>query len=304
MRAFIEFLLHRRILILALTGILVIGGVIAWTRLPIDAFPDVTNVQVMILAEAPGFSAVDVEQQVTYPIEQQMGGVPKVTQVRSLSKSGFSQVVVVFQDDVDIYFARQQVFERLQSAKGSLPGGIEPELGPISTGLGEIFQYTLEGEGLSPMELRTIQDYIVTPQLKPIAGVNEVNSFGGFVRQYHVLVDPDRLRARGLSVGEVTAALGRSNANALLLDGGQVRHRRHVAIGIMAVARPCRAGHRRRVKPVVRVPARQPTPVPVRPSPGCARRTAWSLTPGFLSLAGASNRPMIPVPKRSWQSPD
>ena len=122
MRAFIGFLLRRRILVLSLTGILAVGGMIAWTRLPIDAFPDVTNVQVMILAEAPGFSAVDVEQQVTYPIEQQMGGVPKVTQVRSLSKSGFSQVVVVFQDDVDIYFARQQVFERLQAAKGSLPG--------------------------------------------------------------------------------------------------------------------------------------------------------------------------------------
>lgn len=214
MRAFIEFLLRRRILVLALTGILVVGGMIAWTRLPIDAFPDVTNVQVMILAEAPGFSAVDVEQQVTYPIEQQMGGVPKVTRVRSLSKSGLSQVIVVFQDDVDIYFARQQVFERLQTAKGSLPGGIDPELGPISTGLGEIFQYTLEGEGLSPMELRTIQDYIVAPQLKPIAGVNEVNSFGGFVRQYHVLVRPDALLRYDLSLRQVVEALGRNNANA------------------------------------------------------------------------------------------
>lgn len=214
MRAFIEFLLRRRILVLSLTGILAVGGMIAWTRLPIDAFPDVTNVQVMILAEAPGFSTVDVEQQVTYPIEQQMGGVPKVTQVRSLSKSGFSQVVVVFRDDVDIYFARQQVFERLQAAKGSLPGGIEPELGPTSTGLGEIFQYTLEGEGLSPMELRAIQDYIVTPQLKPISGVNEVNSFGGFVRQYHVLVRPEALLRYDLSLRQIVEALERNNANA------------------------------------------------------------------------------------------
>src|SRR5512145_1983298 len=214
MRAFIEFLLHRRILVLSLTGVLAIGGVIAWRGLPIDAFPDVTNVQVMILAEAPGFSAVDVEQQVTYPIEQQMGGVPKVTQVRSLSKSGFSQVVVVFKDDVDIYFARQQVFERLQAAKGILPGGVEPELGPISTGLGEIFQYTLEGEGVSPMELRTVQDYIVTPQLKPIAGVNEVNSFGGFVRQYHVLVRPDALLRYDLALRQVVEALEKNNANA------------------------------------------------------------------------------------------
>jgi len=214
MRAFIEFLLRRRILVLSLTGILVAAGAIAWTRLPIDAFPDVTNVQVMVLAEAPGFSAVDVEQQVTYPVEQQMGGVPKVTQVRSLSKPGFSQVVVVFREDVDIYFARQQIFERLQAARGSLPAGILPVLGPISTGLGEIFQYTLEGEGLSPMELRTIQDYIVTPQLKPIAGVNEVNSFGGFVRQYHVLVRPDALLRYDLSLRQVVEALERNNANA------------------------------------------------------------------------------------------
>jgi cobalt-zinc-cadmium resistance protein CzcA len=214
MRAFIEFLLHRRILVLALTGILVVGGAIAWTRLPIDAFPDVTNVQVMVLSEAPGYSAVDVEQQVTWPIEQQMGGVPKVTQVRSLSKSGFSQVVVVFQDDVDIYFARQQVFERLQTAKENLPKGIAPELGPTSTGLGEIFQYTLEGEGLSPTELRTIQDYLVAPQLKPIPGVNEVNSFGGFVRQYHVLVRPDALLKFDLSLRQVVEALERNNSNA------------------------------------------------------------------------------------------
>ncbi|MDA8120964.1 MAG: CusA/CzcA family heavy metal efflux RND transporter [Deltaproteobacteria bacterium] len=214
MRAFIEFLLHRRILVLALTGILAIGGVIAWTRLPIDAFPDVSNVQVMILAEAPGFSAVDVEQQVTYPIEQQMGGVPKVTQVRSLSKAGLSQVVVVFRDEVDIYFARQQVFERLQAARESLPGGISPELGPVSTGLGEIFQYTLEGEGLSPMELRTIQDYFVAPQFKPIPGVNEVNSFGGFVKQYHVLVRPDALLKYDLSLRQVVEALEKNNANA------------------------------------------------------------------------------------------
>jgi cobalt-zinc-cadmium resistance protein CzcA len=214
MRPFIEFILRRRALVLALTGILVIGGLIAWTRLPIDAFPDVTNVQVMILAEASGLSAVDVEQQVTWPIEQQMGGVPKVTQVRSLSKAGLSQVVVVFRDDTDIYFARQQVFERLQAVKDSLPSSVSPELGPISTGLGEIFQYTLEGENLSPMELRTIQDFIVSPQLKPIPGVNEVNSFGGFVRQYQVLVRPDALVKYKMTLREVVEALGRNNANA------------------------------------------------------------------------------------------
>jgi cobalt-zinc-cadmium resistance protein CzcA len=214
MRTFVELLLRRRVLVLAFMCILIAGGVVAWTRLPIDAFPDVTNVQVMILSEAPGLSSVDIEQQVTFPIEQQMGGMPKVTQVRSLSKAGLSQVIVVFGDDVDVYFARQQVFERLSAAKEGLPPGVEPELGPISTGLGEIFQYTLEGDGMSPMELRTIQDFIVTPQLKPISGVNEVNSFGGFVKQYHVLVRPDALLKYNLSLREVVEAIEKNNANA------------------------------------------------------------------------------------------
>ena len=214
MHKFIEFLLHQRVLVLALTGILIIAGAIAWTRLPIDAFPDVTNVQVMILTEAPGLSSVDVEQQVTYPIEQQMGGVPKVNQVRSLSKAGLSQVIVVFEDNTNIYFARQQVFERLQTAKESLPSFAEPELGPTSTGLGEIFQYTLESATLSPLELRTIQNFIVTPQLKPIPGVNEVNSFGGFVKQYQVLVRPDALLKYDLTLRDVVAAVEKNNANA------------------------------------------------------------------------------------------
>ncbi len=214
MHKFIEFLLHRRVLVLALTGILIVAGAIAWTKLPIDAFPDVTNVQVMILTEAPGLSSVDVEQQVTYPIEQQMGGVPKVNQVRSLSKAGLSQVIVVFEDNTNIYFARQQVFERLQTAKESLPSFAEPELGPTSTGLGEIFQYTLESETLSPLELRTIQNFIVTPQLKPIPGVNEVNSFGGFVKQYQVLVRPDALLKYDLTLRDVVEAIEKNNANA------------------------------------------------------------------------------------------
>jgi cobalt-zinc-cadmium resistance protein CzcA len=214
MHKFIEFLLHRRVLVLALTGILIVAGAIAWTKLPIDAFPDVTNVQVMILTEAPGLSSVDVEQQVTYPIEQQMGGVPKVNQVRSLSKAGLSQVIVVFEDNTNIYFARQQVFERLQTAKESLPSFAEPELGPTSTGLGEIFQYTLDSETLSPLELRTIQNFIVTPQLKPIPGVNEVNSFGGFVKQYQILVRPDALLKYDLTLRDVVEAVEKNNANA------------------------------------------------------------------------------------------
>ncbi len=210
----IELLLRSRFLVLALTIVTILGGIIAWMRLPIDAFPDVSNVQVMVLTEAPGLSAVDIEQQVTYPIEMQMGGVPKVKQVRSLSKSGLSQVIIVFEDNVNIYFARQQIFERLQAAKESLPPSVEPELGPISTGLGEIFQYTLESETLSSMELRTIQDFLIAPQLKSIPGVNEVNSFGGFVKQYQVLVRPDGLLKYGLTLRDVVEAVEKNNANA------------------------------------------------------------------------------------------
>ncbi|MHB8790360.1 MAG: efflux RND transporter permease subunit [Desulfobulbaceae bacterium] len=214
MERFVRILLGRRWVVLTLTIIVAVAGAVAWTRLPIDAFPDVTNVQVMVLTEAPGLSTVDVEQQVTFPIEQQMGGVPRVTQVRSLSKAGLSQVIVVFKDGTDIYFARQQIFERLAMAREHLPSFAEPELGPISTGLGEIFQYTLEGEGLDPMELRRLQEVVVSPRLRPIPGVNEVNSFGGFVRQYQVLVNQEALVKYEISLREVVAALANNNANA------------------------------------------------------------------------------------------
>ena len=183
-------------------------------RLPIDAFPDVTGTQVMILSQSPGLAAVDVEQRVSYPIELAMRGLPRVTGVRSLSKAGLSQVVITFEDGADTYWTRQVVFERLAAAREELPPGTSAELGPISTGLGEIFQYTLDGDGLGPMELRAIQDWLVAPLLKPLAGVNEVNSFGGEVKQYQVLVDPDRLLAYGLTSGDVVTAIERSNANA------------------------------------------------------------------------------------------
>jgi heavy metal efflux system protein len=178
MRA-ISWILANRLLVLLVTGITAVAGAVAWTRLPIDAFPDVTNTQVMVLSKAPGLAAVDVEARVSFPIEQHLRGLPRVRQVRSLSKAELSQVVVVFEDGVDTYWTRQVVFERLTAVRGSLPPGVTPELGPISTGLGEIFQYTLEGGGLSPMELRTLQDWLVAPLLKPVPGVNEVNSFGG-----------------------------------------------------------------------------------------------------------------------------
>ena len=207
-------LLSNRMLVLLGTVLLAAAGAVAWVRLPIDAFPDVTNTQVMILATAPGLAAADVEQRVSYPIEQVMGGLPRVRQVRSLSRAGLSQVVIVFDDGADTYWTRQVVFERLAMAREQLPPGVEPELGPISTGLGEIFQYTLEGAGMGAMDLRTIQDWLVAPLLKPIPGVNDVNSFGGEVKQYQVLVSPAKLLKYGLTVNDVVDAVEQSNANA------------------------------------------------------------------------------------------
>ena len=214
MNSFISLILERRWATLALGALLALLGVVAWTRLPIDAFPDVTNIQVMVLSQAEGLSAEEVEQRITAPIEQQMGGLPKVRQVRSLSRAGLSQVVVVFEDAVDPYFARQVVFERLTAARESLPEGVEPELAPLSTGLGEIFQYTVEGDSLDAMERRTLQDWLIAPQLRALPGVTEVNSFGGYARQVHVTVDPRRLLEYDLTLREVVDAVRASNANA------------------------------------------------------------------------------------------
>ena len=227
------WLLDNRLLVLLASALLALGGAFAWRSLPIDAFPDVTSTQVMVLAKAPGLAAVDVEDRVSFPIEQAMRGLPRVRQVRSLSKAGLSQVVVVFEDGADTWWTRQVVFERLSAARDALPPGVAPELGPISTGLGEIFQYTLESERHSPMELRILQDWIVAPLLKPVAGVNEVNSFGGEVKQYQVLVHPDRLVNYGLSIREVTDALERSNGNAgggVLVSGWEQTYLRGVGL--------------------------------------------------------------------------
>ena len=257
----ISWLLDNRLLVLLATVLLTAGGVAAWRSLPIDAFPDVTNTQVMVLAKAPGLAAVDVEERVSFPIEQAMRGLPRVRQVRSLSKAGLSQVVVVFEDGADTWWTRQVVFERLGAAREALPPGVTPELGPISTGLGEIFQYTLESERHSPMELRTLQDWVVAPLLKPVAGVNEVNSFGGAVKQYQVLVHPDRLVKYGLSIREVDGRAGaverqrrrrrareRLGADLPAWRGAPPGHPRHRAGGPEGAGRHSRlrAGHRRR----------------------------------------------------------
>jgi len=211
--AIIRFSLEQRALILALVLLMAGIGVWALSTLPVDAFPDLTNIQVNVITEAPGLAPAEVEQLVTFPIESAMMGIPRTEQVRSISKFGLSIVTVVFEDDVDLYFARQRVAERLQEVKARLPEGVEPTLGPVATAFGEIYQYTVEGEGYSLMELKTLHDWVIRPQLRTIPGVSEVNSWGGFIRQYHVLVDPERLLAYNLTVREVHEAIARSNAN-------------------------------------------------------------------------------------------
>src|SRR3972149_4560500 len=216
----IIFALEQRVLIIIGVILLAIFGIYAFQKLPIDAFPDVTNIQVQIINEAPGRSPVEVERFITYPIEVQMTGLPKLIELRSISKFGLSVVTVVFEDDVDIYFARQLILERLIEAKEKLPEGVESSLGPISTALGEVYQYTLEKEGNPNLtekdliELRTLQDWVIKPILKTISGVVDVNAFGGFVKQYQVLVNPDKLRKYNLTLREIFESVAKNNTNA------------------------------------------------------------------------------------------
>ncbi len=211
-----------RWVVLALALMSAVVGVWSFQRLPIDATPDITNVQVQINTEAPGFSPLESEQRITFPVETAIAGLPGLDYTRSLSRYGLSQVTVVFKDGTDIYFARQLVNERLQTARSQLPEGISPELGPISSGLGEIFLYIVEarpgarkadGSAYTPEDLRTLQDWVIRPQLRNAKGVTEVNSIGGFEREFHVTPRPERLSAYGLTMGEVIEALEANNAN-------------------------------------------------------------------------------------------
>lgn len=195
------------------------AGIYNYQRLPVDAVPDITNVQVQINTEAPGYSPLEVEQRITFPIETIMAGLPRLDYTRSLSRYGLSQVTVVFHDDTDIYFARPLISEKLQEIKSKLPENITPVMGPIATGLGEIFMYVVkeeENEGdarQSPTDLRTIQDWIIKPQLKHTPGVVDVNSIGGYVKQFHVTPYPDRLIAYGLGLNDLIDALKKNNSN-------------------------------------------------------------------------------------------
>jgi len=218
----IRFAIRHRWLMMALTAALIAVGVWSFQRLPIDATPDITNVQVQINTEAPGYSPLESEQRVTYPIETALAGLPKLDYTRSLSRYGLSQVTVVFKDGTDLFFARQQVAERLQQVKSQLPDGLEPELGPIATGLGEIFMYTVEadpaarkrdGTPWTSTDLRTLQDWVVRPQLRNTPGVTEVNTIGGYARQVHITPDPARLVALGFGLRDVVSAVAANNRN-------------------------------------------------------------------------------------------
>ncbi|MFZ1729020.1 MAG: CusA/CzcA family heavy metal efflux RND transporter [Bacteroidota bacterium] len=238
----IDFVLKNRLFVLGFVLTIVALGLYSVQDIPIDAFPDVTNNQVQIITEAPNISPVEVERLVTFPIENAMNGIPDVMEVRSISKYGLSVVTVVFEDRMDTYFARQLISERLSNIRSELPAGVkQPVLGPVSTALGEIYQYVVEGEGYTPMELRTIQEWIVKPQLKTIPGVTEVNSFGGFVKQYQILTDPGRLRAYGLSVSDVFNAIEANNAVA---GGSFIEHNGEAFIirGMGLVTKPAELG--------------------------------------------------------------
>lgn len=218
----LAFSIRQRWLVVLLTLAAGAFGASNFARLPIDAVPDITNVQVQINTNAPGLSPLEAEQRITFPIETVMGGLPRLDYTRSISRYGLSQVTVVFQEGTDVYFARQLVGERIQQVKDQLPAGTEVAVGPISTGLGEIYMYTVSampgaksanGREYTPTELRTIQDWIIKPQLRTVPGVVEVNSIGGYERQFHVLPNPGRLMAYNFGFQDVLTALAANNAN-------------------------------------------------------------------------------------------
>ncbi len=218
----VRFAIARRGLMLALTLALVALGSWSFSRLPIDATPDITNVQVQINTEAAGYSPLESEQRVTFPIETALAGLPNLDYTRSISRYGLSQVTVVFRDGTDLYFARQQVAERIQQIANQLPPGLEPTLGPITTGMGEIFMYTVDaapdarkpdGSSYTATDLRTLQDWVIRPQLRRVPGVTEVNTIGGHAREIHVTPEPARLVALGFTFQDVSQAIAANNRN-------------------------------------------------------------------------------------------
>jgi len=215
----IYFSIHNKLIVGIFTFFLVVWGSYSFTQLPIDAVPDVTNNQVQIITRSPSLAAPEVERLITFPVEITMATIPNLTEIRSFSRFGLSVVTIVFSDDTDVYWARQQVFERLTQAQAQIPPGVgNPELAPLTTGLGEIYQYVIQvkpgyEQKFSAMELRSIQDWIVRRQLLGTLGVADVSSFGGYLKQYEIAVDPEKLRAMNVSIGEIFTALEQNNQN-------------------------------------------------------------------------------------------
>jgi cobalt-zinc-cadmium resistance protein CzcA len=218
---FVAAALRQRAFLLLVLVAFVVTGLVAWRDLPVEAFPDLTNNQVVVVTEAPGLAAVEVEQRVTYPIETALMGAPNAIEVRSLSKFGLSMITVVFEDRVPVYFARQLVSERLSEARGRIPDGLDPTLGPVATAFGEIYQYLIEGDA-GAMEKKTYHDWDVRPRLRSVKGVSEINSWGGLTKQYHVVVRPRRLERFGISLPQIVEAVADNNAS---FGGGFVEHR-------------------------------------------------------------------------------
>jgi cobalt-zinc-cadmium resistance protein CzcA len=223
------------------------AGYFAYQGVPVEAFPDLTNNQVVVVVEAPGFAAAEVEQRITYPLETAVMGVPGAEQVRSLSKFGLALITIVFEDSTPIYFARQLITERLTDARERLPVGVNPTLGPVATAVGEIYQYLVEGNGVDAMTAKTVHDWEVRTRLRSVKGVSEINSWGGLTKQFHIIVDPRKLEKYGLSLHQLFQAVANNNAN---FGGGFIEHHseRH-----SARTRPCRwrgrsASHRPRLR--------------------------------------------------------
>ena len=215
----IDFAVHRRVMTLVLTAAFAVFGVVTFMKLKIEAFPDVTNVQVMVITLYPGQAAEEVERKVTIPVERAVTGTPRMLVQRSITSFGLSQVIITFEDGVDIYWARQQVAERLPDAE--VPPGVQPALGPNDTPVGQIYQYTLESDRHTPSEIRGWHEWVVAKHLMRVPGVADVVTMGGFIKEYHVLADPAKLRNTGITLKDVVDAIDQSNGST---SGGYLRH--------------------------------------------------------------------------------
>ncbi len=250
----IDVSLRNRLLVILLAGVAAVAGIVSLRRLDIDAFPDTTPVQVQINTIAPALGPVEIEQQITFPIEQVISGLPRLEQLRSVSKFGLSQVVVTFEDGTDIYFARQLINERLSTVE--LPVNIEkPKMGPVATGLGEVFHYVVTGQGTDITDMRTIHDWVIKPKLRTVKGTAEINSWGGFEKQFQIRINPNKLDRHQLTFDDVVQAVRKNNRN---VGGGNIRHRNQMLL-IYGIGRTVSVDE---IKAIV-VTAKEGTPIRV-----------------------------------------